>query len=109
MTFQCHIESHIVTLIVSHHVDSQLGNDLTSITQDLRLQKSVFYQDLDGTIRERRHAGNSQDHRLSWKWHPTSFAATNALVGTSLAVVQDADGMKAILFHQDHEGFICCR
>lgn len=64
----------------------------------------MFYQDIDGTIRE-RYYGPKREYEPS-TWHPTAFEESDVLLGTSLAAVRLAPNDLLMVFFQDREGTI---
>lgn len=102
--FRCHEASKLACYIVRHRASCHL---ILTRSQDTQWRKSIFYQDADGCIRERRHDGSPD--ASSWKWHPTAFQQTGALLGTSLLILCGKEGPLEMLFFQDNEGYICYR
>lgn len=103
--FRCHEASKLSCYIVRHRECCHLI--LTVLRQDTHRRESIFYQDRDGYIRERRHDGNPD--APSGRWHPTAFQQTGALLGTSLLILCAKKGPLEMLFYQDDEGYICYR
>ncbi|EKM52140.1 uncharacterized protein PHACADRAFT_262649 [Phanerochaete carnosa HHB-10118-sp] len=63
---------------------------------------SVFCQDENGNIRERRFS-------KATGWDLTNYVEENTLLGTNIAAVHSSDGSRVVLFFQDAEGFIRSR
>ncbi|KZT08156.1 uncharacterized protein LAESUDRAFT_697655 [Laetiporus sulphureus 93-53] len=63
-------------------------------------RETLFYQHADNTIREARYDS---------RWYDTNFAQADVMPGTRIAAVCTPDGLRAMLFFQDSEGYICYR
>lgn len=77
--------------------------------QDDSSCKSIFYQDTDGTIRERKYGTPPRGDTQTWQWHPTRFDNPGTLLGTSIAGVETGVNTSVVLFFQDDEGFLLYR
>lgn len=62
---------------------------------------SVFYQDNEGSIREKYHNVRG--------WKDPEFVQRNCLVGTNIAAVHDDKGDKVVLFYQGSDECIYSR
>ncbi|KZT08157.1 uncharacterized protein LAESUDRAFT_78505 [Laetiporus sulphureus 93-53] len=64
-------------------------------------QESLFYQHADNSLREARYDTS--------RWYDTNFSQVDVMPGTRIASVCTPDGLRAMLFFQDSEGYLCYR